>query len=67
MIAEATAFPNLRIVLGCRQFDVDNDHRIRTFIRRVEADAVTVAPLIDAQVNTALTAAPRPGAMVSMP
>lgn len=54
LVSEAAAFPEMRIVLGCRQFDVDNDDRIRNLKSRAEAAVITVAPLTDAQIHTAL-------------
>ncbi|WP_189094370.1 ATP-binding protein [Nocardia jinanensis] len=56
LIVEARAFPDLRVVLGCRQFDVDNDHRIRTLMSRHDASVVSVEPLTDHQVDTAIAA-----------
>jgi hypothetical protein len=56
LIVEARAFPDLRVVLGCRQFDVDNDHRIRTLMSRHDASVVSVEPLSDHQIDTAIAA-----------
>ncbi|OXR40497.1 hypothetical protein B7C42_07436 [Nocardia cerradoensis] len=52
-IAEAAAFPNLRVVLGCRKFDVDNDDRIRS-LRGIDTATVTVSTLTNDQIDTAV-------------
>ena len=54
LIREASAFPSMRIVLACRKFDVDNDHRIRHLAARVDVATVTVNPLSDDQVDAAV-------------
>lgn len=56
LISEAAAIPNLHVVLGCRQFDVNNDHRIRALRERLEATVISVAPLSDEQVDAAVMA-----------
>ncbi|WP_433598079.1 hypothetical protein ACQPXH_20115 [Nocardia sp. CA-135953] len=53
MIDEAAAFPNLRVVLGCRKFDVDNDDRIRS-LRSLETASVTVSTLTNDQIDAAV-------------
>ncbi|WP_157979723.1 NACHT domain-containing protein [Kribbella monticola] len=52
LIREASAFPNMRIILACRQFDVDNDYRIRNIAR--STTVLPVGPLSDEEINTAL-------------
>lgn len=32
LVREAAAFPQMRVLLACRAFDVDNDHRIRQLV-----------------------------------
>ncbi|MEU4711134.1 ATP-binding protein [Nocardia salmonicida] len=56
LIDEAAAFPELRVVLGCRQFDVDNDYRIRSLMSRNERSVVSVRPLTDSQIDGAVAA-----------
>jgi hypothetical protein len=56
VIREATAFPDMRIVLACRKFDVDNDERIRGLAARPDSVMVAVGPLSDAQIDAAVTA-----------
>lgn len=56
LVREASAFPNMYIVLVCRQFDVDNDYRIRTLQTQLKAAIVTVAALADGEVNAAVDA-----------
>lgn len=54
LIAEAALLPQLGVVLACRTFDVENDHRIRTLISRREPTTVKVGALTDAEVNDAV-------------
>jgi hypothetical protein len=56
LIAEAANIPNLHVLLGCRHFDVDNDHRIRNLRSRLKPADVSVAPLTDEQIDSAVTA-----------
>lgn len=56
VIREARAFPNMRIVLACRKFDVDNDHRIRELVFNPKSSIVTVTSLSDTQVDAAVGA-----------
>jgi hypothetical protein len=56
LVTEAAAIPGLHVILACRQFDVDNDHRIRSLRDRLEATVLTVVPLTDQQVNGAVAA-----------
>ncbi|WP_340269823.1 hypothetical protein [Aquipuribacter nitratireducens] len=51
LVSEAMAIPDMRVVLGCRHFDVDNDHRIRTLRDRVKAGVQSVALLSVDQVT----------------
>jgi hypothetical protein len=50
LIQEASAFPNMRIVLACRKFDVDNDHRIRELVNGKNCSRVEVGELSDSQM-----------------
>ena len=56
LVREASAFPAMRVVLACRKFDVDNDHRIRQLVDDKHCARVEVAELSDAQVAEALVA-----------
>ncbi|MGY2011935.1 hypothetical protein ACW9HC_33610, partial [Nocardia gipuzkoensis] len=56
LIVEASVFPDLRVIVGCRQFDVDNDHRIRTLRSRYDASTISVGSLTDGQVDAAVAA-----------
>lgn len=56
LIREAAAFPNMRVLLACRKFDVDNDDRIRALIKDHQAKQVTVTDLTDEQVVAAVEA-----------
>jgi hypothetical protein len=54
LIREAAAFPEMRIVLACRKYDVENDHRIRALTAAEGVVTVEVAPLSDDQVDAAV-------------
>lgn len=54
MLREARAFPEMRLVLVCRKFDVDNDHRIRAMARDGGVERIDVAGLSDEQVDAAV-------------
>ena len=44
IVRQAQAHPNMRILLACRKFDLDNDHRLR---RLTEADGVAEAVVVE--------------------
>lgn len=50
LVREAEAFPQMRVVWACRQFDVDNDERIRSLVKQREAETLSVGLLTEAQV-----------------
>ncbi|ABP54450.1 ATP-binding protein [Salinispora tropica] len=56
LVREATAFPNMRVLLACRKFDLENDDRIRTLTKEHQAKQVLVAELSDEQVLDAVWA-----------
>src|SRR4029453_10005852 len=46
IIAETRIYPNIKVVLACRQFDLENDYRMRRLSEGAEAaDVVTVRAL----------------------
>lgn len=59
LIEEALASPNIRVLLACRAFDIENDPRIRTFARREDLaelmETVSVELLSDDAVDAAVT------------
>lgn len=56
LVREASAFPNMRVILACRKFDVDNDYRIRELVNDKRSARVEVADLSDVQVQEAVIA-----------
>ncbi|MFB6718906.1 hypothetical protein ACFCV3_02055 [Kribbella sp. NPDC056345] len=56
LVAEAAAVDSMHIILGCRQFDIDNDHRMRTLQSRTGATTQLVSSLTDEQVRRAIAA-----------
>ncbi len=55
LIGEALSVSGLKVLLACREFDIDNDHRIRSLTNRPDAVKVPVgllaAPVVDAAVT----------------
>lgn len=55
LLREAEAFPEIRVLLACREFDIDNDNRLRALVARDGgAKQFKVGPLSDEQVAEAL-------------
>ena len=55
LIKEALSVSNVNVILACREFDIDNDYRIRSLTDRPDTAKVSVGPLSDEVVNTAVT------------
>ena len=55
LIGEALSFDSMRVVLACRQFDVDNDYRIRTLASRADVTTVEIALLAKEDVESVVT------------
>jgi hypothetical protein len=45
LVSEALSLKNIRVIMACRQFDVDHDHRFRRLTARPDVRSVTVAEL----------------------
>ncbi|MEZ7240290.1 hypothetical protein QYS60_21305 [Rhodococcus sp. GXMU-t2271] len=56
LIQEATAVDGVRVILACRLFDVENDHRIRKLDARNDVERLTVEPLSDEAAADAVSA-----------
>lgn len=56
LLREASAFADIRVVLACRKFDVDNDERIRAVATAKSVSQVSVGPLSDEQIDAAVRA-----------
>lgn len=57
LLREATAFPEMRVLLACREFDMDNDNRLRALVEREGgAQKFEIGPLSEEQVAGALVA-----------
>lgn len=54
LVREAAAFPKMKLVLSCRQFDLNNDDRIRDLAVRSGSRTLTLGPLGDAQVDSSV-------------
>lgn len=55
LIEEALLLPNVSVVLACREFDLDNDHRIASLTSRHHVTRVELSNLPDATVNAAVS------------
>lgn len=55
LIGEALSVSGMRVVLACRQFDIDNDHRIRALASRTDVTRVEVGLLPVEDVEVAVT------------
>ena len=51
LLREAERFPEMRVVLACRQFDIDNDQRLRSLVdsSRKEPAIIVTIPVLDAE------------------
>lgn len=56
LIREASAFSNMTVVLACRKFDVENDHRIRELVASRKFSQIEVTELADKQITAAIDA-----------
>ncbi|WP_265521158.1 hypothetical protein [Oerskovia flava] len=56
LIDEAMAVEGVRVILACRLFDVENDHRIRKLDARTDVERLTVKSLPDEAVTAAVEA-----------
>ena len=56
LIQEATTVDGVRVILACRLFDVENDHRIRKLDARNDVERLTVEPLLEEAVTDAVSA-----------
>ncbi|MEE1764524.1 hypothetical protein [Streptomyces sp. SP18BB07] len=54
LVDEAAAHPAMRVVLACRAFDAEADHRIRRLAAPDQCVRVEIESLTDAQVDTAV-------------
>ncbi|MET9235676.1 caspase family protein [Streptomyces cellulosae] len=54
LVREAEAFPNMRIVLACRKFDVENDYRLRELVDEKKCARIEVRELTEEQVGSAI-------------
>jgi hypothetical protein len=54
LIGEALSVAGLRVILACREFDIENDHRIRALARRSDITQVTVGSLSTEAVDLAV-------------
>ncbi|MGN5734571.1 nSTAND1 domain-containing NTPase [Arthrobacter psychrochitiniphilus] len=56
LVHEAMSVEGVQVILACRLFDVENDHRIRKLDARNDVERLTVEPLSDEVVTGAVEA-----------
>ncbi|WP_392467016.1 hypothetical protein ACF3NS_14810 [Arsenicicoccus cauae] len=56
MLKEASAFPNMRVLIACRKFDLENDSHILSLLKYHKAARLDVPLLTDTQVRGAVEA-----------
>lgn len=56
LIRETLSVSGLKVILACREFDIDNDHRIRSLSERPDIVKVSVGLLAGEEVDGAVTA-----------
>ena len=56
LIEETTSVDGVRVIMACRLFDVENDHRIRKLDARSDVERLTIEPLPDEAVTDAVSA-----------
>jgi hypothetical protein len=56
LMREAQAFPEMKVLVACRKFDLENDDRLRELVKKCKAPETLVTPLTDAQVDDAVSA-----------
>ena len=57
---QAYQYPDMKLVIGCRKFDLDNDHRFRRFFTKENSTLVTVGTLSESEVKHELKIAKIP-------
>jgi hypothetical protein len=67
MLGELVAFPNVRLLLACRDFDLEVDRRLRRIRDREGTKVVAVSLLEDDFLDTVLAAVGVPTAELSQP
>ncbi|MFC8304843.1 hypothetical protein ACFUCV_14300 [Specibacter sp. NPDC057265] len=55
LIREALSVPGVKVIFACREFDIDNDHRIRSLADRPDTVKVSVGPLSAEVINATVT------------
>jgi hypothetical protein len=60
LLREARSYPRMRVLLACRQFDIDNDRALRAIAHDDDAAIVTVGDLDEDQIRRAITEAELP-------
>lgn len=54
LIGEALSVTGIRVILACREFDIENDHRIRSLADQTDTTTISVGLLPDEAVDAAV-------------
>lgn len=54
LIGEALSMNGIKVILACRQFDIDNDHRIRWLADKTDTTTISVGLLSDGALDAAV-------------
>lgn len=54
-IGEALSVSGIKVILACREFDINNDHRIRSLVSRTDTTKISVGLLPGETVDAAVT------------
>ena len=54
VVEKALMFPQMRVLVACRAFDLRNDHRFRNWMRKLNAANVEVPPFTESTVRSVL-------------
>ncbi|ASE10951.1 hypothetical protein [Kocuria rhizophila] len=54
LIGEALSVSGTKVILACRAFDIENDHRIRSLADQRDTTTISVGPLSDAAINASV-------------
>lgn len=54
VIGEALSVSGIKVILACREFDIDNDHRIRSLVSRTDTTKISVGLLSGETVDASV-------------
>ena len=54
LINEALSLNGIKVILACRLFDIENDHRIRSLTDQLDTTTIAVGPLPDSAIDISI-------------